>query len=41
MQTLEAGVQGMRLVVKLNMDRLLCLGALTGALWVSAYIATL
>ena len=41
MQTLEKGYRGLELLVQLNLDRLFVLGALSGALFLAAYVGTL
>lgn len=41
MQTLTVGYRGLRLLAHLNADRLLMIGALAGALFLSGYLATL
>ena len=39
MQTLNSGYKGLSFLVSLNVDRLLMVGALVGALYASSYIA--
>ena len=38
MQVLEKGYKGLELLVELNLDRMIALLALTGALFLAAYI---
>ena len=40
MQTIQRGYRGLGLLVEINLDRLLVLGALAGALFLAAYIGT-
>ncbi|WP_339767026.1 hypothetical protein [uncultured Pseudosulfitobacter sp.] len=39
MQTLQNGYKGLSLLMLLNWDRALCLGAIGAAMWISVYIA--
>ena len=40
MQTIQRGYRGLGLLVEINLDRLLVLGALSSALFLAAYIGT-
>ena len=40
MQTIQRGYRGLGLLVEINLDRLLVLGALASALLLAAYIGT-
>ncbi|MEO0389770.1 MAG: hypothetical protein AAF218_02390 [Pseudomonadota bacterium] len=41
MQTLNHGYRGLSLLMRLNLDRVLCGGALAAALWAGAWVGTL
>ena len=38
MQTIQSGYRGLGLLVEINLDRLMVLSALAGALYLAAYI---
>lgn len=40
MQTIQRGYRGLELLVQLNLDRVFVLVALSGALFLAAYIST-
>ena len=40
MQTIQRGYRGLELLVEINLDRLLVIGALSGALFLASYIGT-
>ena len=40
MQTIQRGYRGLGLLVEINLDRLLVLGALASALFLAAYIGS-